>query len=187
MGIRGIPAPTLLGWECSTNLHFYYLILFLDVLVIFLIHRVVHSRIGRAFIAIREDDLAAAALGIPTFRYRLIALSLSTFFCGLAGCFYAHYATFISVDSFGVGETFAIMTMMVVGGMGTIIGPIVGAALLVVFPEIFRFLLEYRMIAYGALLILVILFRPEGLFGIPGIAGTKGIRFRLMRHTRGRR
>ena len=177
MGIRGIPAPTVFGWECSTNLHFYYLILIMDVLVIFLIYRVVHSRIGRAFIAIREDDLAAAALGIPTFRYRLIALSLSTFFCGLAGCFYAHYATFISVDSFGVGETFVIMTMMVVGGMGTIIGPIVGAVLLVVFPEIFRFLLEYRMIAYGVLLISVILFRPEGLFGIPGIAGTERVIF----------
>ena len=125
--------------------------------------------------AIREDDLAASVLGIPTFRYRLLALSISTFFCGLAGCFYAHYATYISVDSFGVGETFIILTMMVVGGMGTIIGPIVGAVFLVIFPEIFRFLLEYRMIAYGALLIIVILFRPEGLFGVPGISGTEGI------------
>jgi ABC-type branched-subunit amino acid transport system permease subunit len=65
--------------------------------------------------------------------------------------------------------------MMVVGGMGTITGPIVGAVLLVIFPEIFRFLLEYRMIAYGALLVIVILFRPEGLLGVPGIAGTEGL------------
>jgi branched-chain amino acid transport system permease protein len=104
---------------------------------------------------------------------------LSTFFCGLAGCFYAHYMTYISADSFGVNETFVIMTMMVVGGMGTILGPIVGAVLLVVFPEVFRFLLEYRMIAYGALLIVVILFRPEGLFGVPGITGTEGILAKL--------
>jgi len=180
MGIPGIPAPTIFGWSLSTNLHFYYLILAMDVIIIiFLIYRMVHSRIGRAFLAIREDDLAASALGIPTFRYRLLALSISTFFCGLAGCFYAHYATYISVDSFGVSETFIIMTMMVVGGMGTIIGPIVGAILMVVLPEIFRFLLEYRMIAYGALLIIVILFRPEGLLGVPGISGTEGVLAKL--------
>jgi branched-chain amino acid transport system permease protein len=175
MGIRGIPAPTLFGWSFTTNLHFYYFILVMDVLVVFLIYRVVHSRIGRAFTAIREDDLAAVALGIPTFRYRLLAFSISTFFCGLAGCFYAHYATYISVDSFGISESFIILTMIVVGGMGTITGPVVGAVLLVIFPEIFRFLLEYRMIAYGALLIIVLLFRPEGLLGVPGIAGTEGL------------
>jgi branched-chain amino acid transport system permease protein len=184
MGIPGIPAPTLLGWSFTTNRHFYYLILTMDVIVIFLIARTVHSRIGRAWMAIREDDLAAAALGIPTFRYRLLALAVSTFFCGLAGCFYAHYLTYISADSFGVNETFVIMTMMVVGGMGTILGPIVGAVLLVVFPEVFRFLLEYRMIAYGALLIVVILFRPEGLFGVPGITGTEGLFAKLQAQRR---
>ena len=125
--------------------------------------------------AVRDDDLAASALGIPTFQYRLLALSFSTFFCGLAGCFYAHYATYISADSFGLDETFIILTMIVVGGLGTITGPIVGAVLMVMFPEIFRFLLEYRMVAYGAILILVILFRPEGLLGLPGISGTEGI------------
>ena len=175
MGIPGIPPPTLFGWPLTTGRQFYYLILALDVFVVGLIYRAVHSRIGRALMAIREDDLAAAALGIPTFRYRLLALSFSTFFCGLAGCFYAHYATYISIDSFGVGETFVIMTMMVVGGMGTISGPIIGAILLVIFPEVFRFLLEYRMIAYGALLILATLFRPEGIAGLPGISGTEGI------------
>lgn len=183
MGIPGIPAPTLFGWSLSSNRHFYYSILVLDILVITLIYRAVHSRIGRACMAIREDDLAAATLGIPTFQFRLLALSFSTFFCGVAGCFYAHYMTYISPDSFGVGESFIIMTMIVVGGMGTIVGPIVGAILMVIFPELFRFLLEYRMVAYGAILVLMVLFRPEGLFGIPGIAGTEGVlsKFRTMK------
>ena len=179
MGIPGIPAPTIFGWSLSSNLHYYYLILVMDILTIFCIYRAVHSRIGRALMAIRDDDLAASTLGIPTFQYRLLALSFSTFFCGLAGCFYAHYATYISADSFGVSETFIIMTMMVVGGMGTISGPIIGAILLVVFPEVFRFLLEYRMVAYGALLIFMILFRPEGLLGLPGISGTEGVLSKL--------
>ena len=184
MGIPGIPAPKIFGWTISTNRHFYYFILAMVLFVLFLLYRIVHSRIGRALTAIRDDDLAAASLGISTFRYRLLALSFSTFFAGLAGCFYAHYATYISVDSFGVGETFVIMTMMVVGGMGTLSGPVAGAILLTVFPEVFRFLLEYRMVAYGAILILAILFRPEGLLGVPGVVGTEGVlkRWRERRH-----
>ncbi|MBD3304750.1 branched-chain amino acid ABC transporter permease [candidate division KSB3 bacterium] len=179
MGIPGIPLPTIFGWTLSKNLHFYYFILAIDVIVIFLIYRAINSRVGRAFMAIRDDDLAASALGIPTFQFRLLALSFSTFFSGIAGCFYAHYATYISADSFGLDETFIILTMMVVGGMGTIQGPIVGAILMVIFPEVFRFLLEYRMVAYGLILILVILFLPEGLLGLPGISGTEGLLAKL--------
>ena len=183
MGIPGIPAPTLFGWTVSSNRHFYYAILTLDVLVIFLISRVIHSRTGRAFMAMRDDDLAASTIGIPTFQYRLLALAVSTFFCGLAGCFYAHYVSYISPDSFEVSETFILLTMITVGGMGTLSGPIIGAVLMVIFPEIFRFLLEYRMAAYGAILVLMILFRPEGLFGVPGIAGTEGILSKLRNRT----
>lgn len=186
MGIPGIPAPTLFGWTLSSNLAFYYAILTLDIVVIVLISRAIHSRIGRAFMAIRDDDLAASVIGIPTFQYRLLALAFSTFFCGLAGCFYAHYMTYISPDSFGVSETFILLTMITVGGMGTIIGPIVGAILMVIFPEIFRFLLEYRMVAYGAILILMILFRPEGLFGVAGITGTEGLLSKFHRRSRWR-
>lgn len=183
MGIPGIPAPTIFGWTLSSNRHFYYAILALDGLVIFFISRIIHSRTGRAFMAMRDDDLAASTIGIPTFQYRLLALAVSTFFCGLAGCFYAHYVSYISPDSFEVSETFILLTMITVGGMGTLSGPIVGAILMVIFPEIFRFLLEYRMAAYGAILVLMILFRPEGLFGVPGIAGTEGILSKLRSRT----
>ncbi|PIE33201.1 branched-chain amino acid ABC transporter permease [candidate division KSB3 bacterium] len=183
MGIPGIPAPALLGWSLSTNRHFYYVILLMDIIVVFLLFRVVHSRIGRAFMAIRDDDLAAVSLGISTFRYRLLALAISTCFCGIAGCFYAHYATYISVDSFGVSESFIILTMIIVGGMGTITGPIVGAIVMTAFPEIFRFFLEYRMVAYGIILIVMILFRPEGILGVPGIAGTEGVLAKFRRNS----
>ncbi len=182
MGIPGIPAPTLFGWSLSANRHFYYLILVMDIMMVLFMYRIIHSRLGRAFMAIRDDDLAAAALGIPTFRYRLLALAISTCLCGFAGCFYAHYASYISVDSFGVSESFIILTMMIVGGMGTITGPLVGAIVMVIFPEIFRSLLEYRMVAYGVILILMILFRPEGLFGVPGLSGTEGVLTKFRRN-----
>ena len=184
MGIPGIPAPTVLGWTLTTNRHFYYLILIFDVIVVGMIALVIRSRVGRAWMAIREDDVTAAALGIPVFRYRLLALAFSSSFCGLAGCFYAHYATYLSADVFSVEETFMMLTMMIVGGMGTLAGPVVGAVLLVIFPEIFRFLMEYRMVAYGLILILMTLFRPSGLFGLDGIAGAAGWHAKLRRAPR---
>ena len=88
---------------------------------------------------------------------------------GVAGAFFAHHAQFISADSFRLDETFIVLTMLIVGGMGTLIGPIIGAVFLVIFPEAARFLSQYREIVYGAILVLVILFRPEGIAGIPGI------------------
>ena len=88
---------------------------------------------------------------------------------GVAGAFFAHHARFVSADSFRLDETFVVLTMLIVGGMGTLIGPIIGAVFLVIFPEAARFLSHYREIVYGAILILVILFRPEGIAGIPGI------------------
>ncbi len=169
MGIPGIPPPSILGHGFTSNRHFFYLILALNVLMVFVVSRIMNSRLGRTFIAIREDEVAAQSVGIPVFRMKILSFVISTAMAGVVGAFFAHHAQFVSADSFRLDETFVILTMLIVGGMGTLVGPIIGAVFLVIFPEVARFLANYREIVYGAILILVILFRPQGIAGIPGI------------------
>jgi branched-chain amino acid transport system permease protein len=162
MGIPGIPPPTIGGYSFNSNRDFFYLILALNAVMIFVVSRIMASRVGRAFIAIREDEVAAQSVGIPLFSTKVLSFVISTVMAGVAGAFFAHHARFVSADSFRLDETFVILTMLIVG-------PIIGAVFLVIFPEAARFLSHYREIVYGAILILVILFRPEGIAGIPGI------------------
>ena len=169
MGIPGIPPPAIWGHVFRGNHDYYYLILALVVLILFLLSRIIDSRLGRAFVAIREDEVAAQSVGIATFPTKVLAFVIATVLAGLAGAFFAHHARFISADSFRLDETFIILTMLIVGGMGTLIGPVIGAIFLVILPEASRFLVEYREVVYGLILIGVILFRPEGIAGIPGI------------------
>lgn len=175
MGIPGVPPPALLGFEVTNNRGFYYIVLALDVLTLFVISRLVTSRVGRTFVAIREDELAAQASGIAVFAAKVKAFVIATFFAGLAGAVFAHHARFVSADSFRLDETFAILTMLIVGGLGSLLGPVVGAVVLVILPEASRFLAEYRGVVYGLILIGVILFRPEGIAGVPGIIQPRGL------------
>lgn len=174
MGIPGIPPASFLGMELKSNLQYYYLILFLDIVVIFLISRIVDSRVGRTLVAIREDELAAQSVSVNPFTAKVLSFVLATFFAGIAGAFFAHHARFVSADSFKLEETFLILTMLIVGGMGSILGPVIGAIFLVVLPEVFRFLAEFRGVVYGLIMIGTILFRPEGIAGVPGIIPTRG-------------
>jgi len=176
MGIPGVPPPALLGWEFGSNRAELYLILGFDLVTLFVLARIVTSRLGRRFVAIREDELAAEASGIATFRAKVMAFVIATFFAGLAGALYAHHARFVSADSFRLDETFVILTMLIVGGMGSLLGPVLGAVLLVILPEASRFLAEYRGVVYGVILIAVILLRPEGIAGVPGIIQPLGAR-----------
>ncbi len=175
MGIPGIPPASFFGFDLSGNFGYYYLILVLDVGVIFLISRIVDSRVGRTFVAIREDELAAQSIAVNTFRAKVLSFVLATFFAGIAGAFFAHHARFVSADSFRLEETFLILTMLIVGGMGSILGPVIGAIFLVILPEVFRSLAEYRGVVYGVIMIAAILFRPEGIAGVPGIIPSRGI------------
>lgn len=165
-GIPGIPAPQIFGFAFEGYVSYYYLMLVFTILVIFLIYRIYKSRIGRAFLALREDERAANSMGINVFGYKVLAFSLACFFAGLTGAFYAHLATYISADQFGIMESFLILSMVAIGGTGSIVGPIIGGALLMLVPEIFRFLADYRMAFYGVVLIIVIVVKPEGIAGI---------------------
>ncbi len=169
MGIPGVPPPSIWGHAFTGNREYYYLILALDLLVLFLLSRIVNSRVGRAFVAIREDEVAAQSVGIAVFPAKIVSFVIATVLAGVAGGFFAHHAQFVSADSFRLDETFIILTMLIVGGMGTLIGPVIGAVFLVVLPEASRFLADFRDVIYGLILIGVILFRPLGIGGVGGV------------------
>ncbi|MGE5484748.1 MAG: branched-chain amino acid ABC transporter permease [Ignavibacteriales bacterium] len=164
MGIPGIPKPKVFG-SVLTRIGFYYLALVVAVLVIVAIGKVVRSRIGRALMAIREDQQAAEACGVDTTYYKVLAFSMGAFFAGLAGSIYAHYITFISPDAFAFNDSILMFCMVILGGLGTRLGPVVGAALLVALPEAARFAAQYRFLIVGLVLVICMVYRPQGLLG----------------------
>lgn len=165
LGIAGVPAPSFRGKPFLTPVPYYYLILTLDLLVLFCLSRLVNSRFGRALKAIREDDAAADMCGVNLAYYKIAAFVIAAGMAGVAGSFYSHYMRYISPDAFSHLETFAILTMLAFGGPGNLLGPIVGSAVLISLTEAFRAFAAYRMIIYGMLLIFMMLFRREGLLG----------------------
>ena len=165
LGIMDIPPPSLFGCVVSSRLQYYYLILALVLATVFSMHRLMTCRFGRALTAIRENELAAEATGVNTTRYKVQAFVLSAFYAGIAGSFYAHFVKYISPDSFTINESFILLAMLAFGGQGNLIGPVVGAAALILIPEIFRPLQEYRMFVYGGVLIVMMLVRRQGLLG----------------------
>lgn len=165
LGLPGIPTPKIFGYIIDDDRGYYYLILALVFITVLGINNIINSRTGRALVSIREDSLAAEASGINIFKYKLLAFTISAFFAGIAGSFYAHYVTFIDPQSFTFDESIQILSMVILGGMGSIPGTILGAIVLVAIPEVLRGLAEYRMVIYGAVLVVVMLIRPQGLFG----------------------
>ncbi len=164
-GISGISTPVLLSFTFNKLTHFYYLLIFFVVITIFITKRVHSSRIGRAWIAIREDELAASTIGINTTMYKLYAFAFGAFWAGLAGSIFAAKMQFVSPESFTFMESVLILCMVILGGSGSIIGVIVGAFLLVLLPELLREVQLYRMLALGAGLVILMIFRPQGLLG----------------------
>jgi len=165
LGIMDIPPPSIFGFVLGSRLQYYYLILIMVLLTVFSMHRLMACRFGRALTAIRENELAAEATGVDTTRYKIQAFVLAAGYAGIAGSFYAHFVKYISPDSFTINESFILLAMLAFGGQGNLIGPVVGAAALVLIPEVFRPLQEYRMFVYGGILIVMMLVRRQGLFG----------------------
>ncbi len=167
-GIPRIGRPVLVGYVLNTTPDFYYLILAIAVATVFVMHRLMNSRIGRAWLAVREDETAAEAMGINTFRLKLLAFVIGSFWAGLTGVFFAAKMAFVSPESFTFFDSVLILCMVVLGGMGSIPGIILGAFLLITLPEAFRDFQDYRMLAFGMALVLMMIFRPQGLLGAPG-------------------
>lgn len=164
-GITGISSPHLLGISLGTLNRYYYLILLTVILTYIIINRIRTSKIGRAWIAIREDEIGASSMGINTTVYKLYSFAFGAFWAGVSGALFAAKMRFVSPESFTFMESVLILCMVILGGLGSIGGVVIGAVILVVLPEILREVQSYRMIALGAGLIIMMIFRPQGLFG----------------------
>lgn len=173
-GIFGIPdlngpgfsfgdTHNIVGIPLSNFANYYYLEVVLVVVVMLVFSRLNSSRIGRAWVAIREDETAAAAMGINTINLKLLAFTIGAFLAGASGTVSAHLATQVSPDSYTFLQSVLLLAAVVLGGMGTIPGAVVGSALLIAIPEKLRSFQDYRLLLYGLALILMMRFRPEGM------------------------
>lgn len=142
---------------------FYYFALGLAIFAAFAVRRLNYSRVGRAWESIREDETAAELMGVNTFIYKLLAYAIGAAFAGLAGAFFAARMKFVSPESFTFLESAMVLCMVVLGGMGSIPGIILGVIALIALPEVFRELQSYRMLVFGATMVIMMLFRPSGL------------------------
>jgi branched-chain amino acid transport system permease protein len=165
-GIANIPRPSLFGLQLSlqhATIYLYYLMIVLVIFTIFVVERLQNSRIGRAWIALREDEVACEAMGIDRRKTKLTAFALGATWAGMAGVIFAAKTTFINPASFTIWESIIILCIVVLGGMGSIVGVILGAFILILLPEYLRVFSEYRMLIFGALLVLMMIFRPGGI------------------------
>jgi branched-chain amino acid transport system permease protein len=166
VGIMGIPAPTpIAGIEFESPRSQYYLVLFFLALSVWAMHRIVNSLLGRTFMAIRNGDDLAEALGINLMRNKVLAFMLSVFYAGLAGGLYAGFVRFLGPGIAGVEHTFDMTMYMLVGGIGTLLGPLLGSIGVPWLTQYLQFLQDYRFIVFGPLLILLVIFVPHGVVG----------------------
>lgn len=163
-GLSGIARPVLFGFNFRTTLSHYYLVLFFVVLTIIAMRRLENSRLGRAWMYVREDELAAESMGIDTVRVKATAFLLGSAWAGLAGALYATRISVISPDLSRFLESVIIFCIVVLGGTGSIPGVFVGTAGMIILPELFRFVKEWRDGFVGLAMVLMMIFRPTGLW-----------------------
>ncbi|HEX2786423.1 MAG TPA: branched-chain amino acid ABC transporter permease [Ignavibacteria bacterium] len=154
---------TFYGLEKYTD---FFWVFGIAALTIYVIYNLINSTYGRGFIAVKDDEIAAEAMGINTTKYKVVAFVTGAFFAGLAGVLYAHYAQYINPEDFNFIRSIEIVVMVILGGMGSIFGVILAAIILTILPELLRGVSEYRMVIYSLLLIIMMLTRPQGLFGM---------------------
>ncbi len=170
-GMFGIPKYASFPWIAG-----------LVVVTVVFHWNLVHSRHGRALLAIREDEIATESLGISTTRYKVLAFVIGAAFAGVAGGLSAHYLTYLTPDDFNFMKSVEIVIMVVLGGMGSISGSVLAAILLTLLPEVLRPIREYRMVIYSLLLVLLMLSRPQGIFGTRELDFGRLLRRRLRAH-----
>jgi branched-chain amino acid transport system permease protein len=163
-GLISIDPPSFFGYVIERNIQYYYLFLVTLGGMLLACVRLRDSRIGWAWQAIREDELAAEATGVNTTVAKLQAFAIGASFAGFAGGLLASWQRSVFPDNFLFHESINILAMVILGGMGNVVGVVLGAAVIVALPEIFRDLAHYRLLAFGAILMVLMIFRPQGLF-----------------------
>jgi branched-chain amino acid transport system permease protein len=176
-GISGIPRPSFGSWSMKSDVVYYWLVLAILALVSLLVSAYVRSGYGRALRALRDDEIAAGCMGVDVNLAKVHAFVISAAIAGIAGCLYAHYVRYINPESFTLDISIRILIMMVVGGVGSILGSLVGAFVVYVLPESLRFLNDYYYLVFGFVIMLLMLVLPRGLVSlIPGLrAGSTAI------------
>jgi branched-chain amino acid transport system permease protein len=153
-GFSGIPQ--------LSNLFWVYLLVLITILTI---RNLIHSSYGRAFISIRDDEIAAEAMGVDTTRYKVLSFVISSMFAGVAGALFGHFTMYLHPNSFLFTTSFYLIIMIVVGGLGSIAGSVLGAILVTVALEVFRGFGPFRLVNFAILLVLIMIYRPQGLVG----------------------
>lgn len=165
-GIANIPKPGFFGIEMSletATIYIYFLMVCIALFTILVVNRLQNSRIGRAWIALREDEIACQAMGIDKTKTKLTAFALGATWAGMGGVIFAAKTTFINPASFTFLESAIILSIVVLGGMGSILGVIIGAFVLILLPEYLRAFSDYRMLIFGATMVIMMVFRPQGI------------------------
>lgn len=176
LGLPGVPAPELGPWSLRTKGAYYELVLAAAALAWLVCRRLVRSRIGRALVALRENEPLAESVGVDATHYLVLAAVVSAALAGLAGVLYAHYTRFVSPEVFLFTYTVTMVIMVVAGGKGTLAGPLVGALLFTALPEALRETVswQWQMLAYGLILVLLVFFLPRGI--VPTLAAWRHAR-----------
>jgi branched-chain amino acid transport system permease protein len=172
MGLPGIPPFSIFGYQISNVWSYLILVLIFVFITYIVIKNITSSPFGRILKGIREDEIASQAMGKNVNKYKLIVFIVGAFFAGIAGSLYAHYISFIDPSSFTIMESITVLLMVVFGGMGSLRGSIIGASVLVIFPEFLRFVgmpssvaAPLRQMIYGLLLVILMIWRPQGIMG----------------------
>ena len=180
-GIKGIPVPAFFGAQLRSARQFYYVFLAAAALFLFVSGRVLDSKLGRGWMSIRENEVAARSLGVNSARYKALNFMYGAFWMGIAGAVYAPYVRFIDSTYFTLDEGWNILSMVIIGGQGTLLGPVVGTVLITFLTEVLRPIGTWRMVVYALLIIATMWFRPQGLVGARNsiVAGERPLRVRL--------
>lgn len=165
IGVVGIPGPSFEGIDLGSNQDLYWLSLAALAILWFAQARLLGSHLGRTFRAIRDDDTAARAFGIRPGRYKATGFAIGGFLAGISGAITASIYTYINHETFTAQISVLALTIVILGGLGNLAGAVVASIALIALPELFRFTAEYRILIYGLVLILLVRFRPQGLFG----------------------
>ncbi len=165
MGLPAIPSPKIGSFVINSKIGYNFFALILLLAIITFMKRLTTSGFGMAMLTIKEDNVAASAIGIYPIKYKLCAFVIGAVIAGVVGSFYAVYMAFISPSSFTYNESISMVSMVVLGGMGSIPGSIIGACILTILPEALRSFSEYRMVLYGAAMVIMMIFKPNGIWG----------------------
>jgi len=169
IGIMGVPSPNLFGFHFDTHRRFFYFAYALLAICYILIRRLTRSHYGRAFEAIRDDAIAASYSAINVPKYKALCFSFASFFTGIAGAAMVSYTNYASPYNFTIDESLIMMQMAILGGLGSLPGCILGAAILIIAPEISRTIYDYRLLVMGILMVILMVFAPNGILGKNGV------------------